>query len=119
MKRVDEERASPREPACLSPAEEASLQELFLRGVEKVGMPTEITTESLIAILRAGLDASHTFAQEMIEGRTERAELAREAMSVEVYGRCVVNEARRSFLRRAEERAHSRHMVRLRDELGL
>ena len=53
MNRVYEEKAGRREPACLSPAEESCLQELFLRGVEKVGMPTEITAESLIAVLRA------------------------------------------------------------------
>jgi len=119
VNRVYEGKAGRREPACVSPAEESSLQELFLQGVEKVGMPTEITAESLIAVLRAGLDASHTFAQEMIGGRTERAELAKEALCVEVYGRCVLIEARRSFLRRAEDRANRRHMVSLRDELGL
>jgi hypothetical protein len=116
---VDDVKPAECESRHLSPAEESALKELFLRGVAELGMPAEVTAESLVTILRAGLDASHGFAQEMIEGRTERAQLAREALTAEVYGRCVLNEARQSFLRRAEQRANYNNMVKLRDELGL
>ena len=91
----------------LTKTEESSLKELFLRGIAAVGIPAELTAESLIPVLRAGLDASQEFAQEMLEGRTARSKDARDVLAAEVYGRCVLNEARKDAFQRIEYRANA------------
>lgn len=100
--------------ASLTRAEESSLRELFLRGIAKVGMPSEMTPEAMIWVLRAGLDASQEFAQEMLDGRTERSQLAREVLCSEVYGQCQLIGTRQKLLNRLEDRARAQGVARAR-----
>lgn len=102
------------EESGLTAAEKSSLTELFLRGVAAVGMPAELTAESLIPVLRAGLDASNEFASEMLEGRTERAKLAKEVLASEVYGQCVLVGTRQRLLERLDDRARDQGVARIR-----
>src|ERR1043165_4983750 len=93
--------ANVRSVEALSAAEESSLRELFLRGIAAIGLPAEITAETLIPVLQAGLMASEKFAAEMLEGRTERARIAKDLLCADVYGRCVLSSARQQVLDRA------------------
>jgi hypothetical protein len=69
----------------LTKAEESSLMELFLRGVKILGMPKEITPETLLPILQAGRDASIAFGEEMLAGRTDRAKIGYQLLLTEIY----------------------------------
>jgi len=100
--------ATSEETRTLTAAEKASLTEMFLRGIKEIGMPETVTAESLIPVLRAGLNASHAFAAEMMEARTERSQLAREVLTSEVYGRCVMAATRQRLLDRLDDRARAR-----------
>lgn len=103
----------------LTAAEKSGLMEMFLRGIKEVGMPATITAESLIPVLRAGLGASHAFAAEMMEGRTERSLIARDVLSADVYGRCVHAASVNNALDRAERHTRDAYVRRIRDEIVL
>lgn len=103
----------------LTSAQKRGLEELFLRGIGEAGMPAEITAESLIHVLRAGLDASRAFAVELLEGRTERARIAKDVLSAHVYGRCVHAAAVESAIERAETHTRDAYVRRIRKGAGL
>lgn len=107
------------ETSELTTTEKSGLTEMFLRGIKELGMPETITAESLIPVLQAGLDASHAFAAEMMEGRTERSRIARDVLSADVYGRCVHAVSVQKALDRAESRTRDAYVRRIREETGL
>jgi hypothetical protein len=103
----------------LTPEQKSSLEELFLRGIAELGVPEQLTADSLIPVLQAGLDASAKFAQEMIDGRTERARIVRGVLCADVYGRCVHAVSVQNALDRAEDHTRDALVRRIRKEMGL
>ncbi len=69
----------------LTATEEKAITELFMRGVKVLGMPEEVTPESLIPILQAGLEDQRKFIDEMIDARTDRAKKARQVLTAQIY----------------------------------
>lgn len=99
----------------LTKNEETTINRLFKRGVDALGMPEEINADSIGKIIKAGLDAEQKFIQEMLDNRTDRSKKARKILCAQIYVGALDRGLAGNLLREFQDEAQRKDFYAARD----